>query len=55
MTVYPNLDEKIPINLFSGPKKRNSKSPSRIMCAHVGSLVWDGFNGVDPENDYMVY
>ena len=54
MIVYPNLDEKIPINFFSGPKKRNSKSTSQIMCAHVGSLVWDGFNGVGSEKDHRI-
>ena len=54
MIVYPNLDEKIPINFFSGPKKRNSKSTSQIMCAHVSSLVWDGFNSVSSEKDHRV-
>ncbi len=54
MIVYPNLDEKIPINFFSGPKKRNSKSPSQIMCAHIGSLVWDGFNSIGPERDHRI-
>ncbi len=54
MTVYPNLDEKIPIKFLSGPKKRNSKSTSHIMCAHVNSLVWDGFNDIDPEEDHRV-
>ena len=54
MTVYPDLDEKIRINFFSGPQKRNSKFTSQIMCAHVGSLVWDGFNGIEPEKDHRV-
>ena len=54
MTIYPNLNDKMPINFFSGPKKRNSKSTSQIMCAHVGSLVRDGFNGVSPEKDHRV-
>jgi len=54
MIIYPNLNEKMPINFFSGPKKRNSKSTSQIMCVHVDSLVWDGFNGIDPEKDHRV-
>lgn len=44
MTSYPALDEKIRINFFSGPKKQNSKSMSQIMCAHIGSITWDGYN-----------
>jgi len=44
--VYPNLNEKIRINFFSGPKKRNSKSKSQISCAHLGTLVYNGYNKV---------
>lgn len=44
---YPDLDDKIRINFFSGPKKRNSKSTSQKACAHLGSITWDGFNNFD--------
>ena len=44
MTIYPGLDEKIRINFFFGPKKRNPKDTSLKMCAHIGSITWDGFN-----------
>jgi len=54
MTIYPNLDEKIRINFFSGPKKRKSKSTSQIMCAHIGSFTWDGFNNLDHKKDHRV-
>ncbi len=48
MTVYSNLDEKLPLNFFSGPQKLNLKSTSLIMCAHLGSLVWDESGDVPP-------
>ena len=54
MTNYPNLDEKIPINFFSGPQKLNSKSTSQIMCAHLGSLVWDGFNNLVYKREHRI-
>ena len=41
---YPDLNEKMRINFFSGPIKRNLKSTSQQICAHVGSITWDGFN-----------
>ena len=44
MKNYEDLDKKIRVNFFSGPIKRNSKSPSQQTCAHVGSIIWDGFN-----------
>jgi hypothetical protein len=54
MTIYPNLDEKIPINFFSGPQKLNSKSTSQIICAHLGSLVWDGFNNLENKREHRI-
>jgi hypothetical protein len=27
-----------------GPKKQNSKSTFQKVCAHLGSIIWDGFN-----------
>ena len=44
MTNYPNIDEKIRINFFSGPQKLNLKSTSQIMCSHTGTIRWDGYN-----------
>jgi len=44
MTIYSNLDEKICINFFSGPKKWKSKSDSQNICVHVGTLRYNGFN-----------
>jgi len=41
---YPDLDEKMRINFFSGPKRRNSNSSSQQICAHIGSITWDGYN-----------
>jgi len=54
MTVYSALDEKMQINFFSGPIKRNSKSASQQMCAHIGSFIWDGFNTSKHKNDHRV-
>ncbi len=54
MTIYSNLDEKIPINFFSGPQKLNSKSTSQIICAHLGSLVWDGFNNLGYKREHRI-
>ncbi len=54
MMVYPALNEKIRINFFFGPKKRNSKSTSQIMCAHIGSIIWDGFNTLEHKKDHRV-
>jgi len=44
MSNYSDLDEKIRINFFFEPKKRNSRSISQFTCAHLGFLVQDGFN-----------
>ncbi|MBA7575575.1 hypothetical protein ES708_17405 [subsurface metagenome] len=54
MTIYSNLDEKIPINFFSGPQKLNSKSTSQIICAHLGSLIWDGFNNLEYKREHRI-
>lgn len=51
---YPDLDESMRINFFSGPKKRNSKSTSQHMCAHVGSITWDGFNTSKNNRDHRI-
>ena len=54
MTEYPTLDEKIRINFFSGPIKRNSKSTSQQMCAHIGSITWDGFNTLEHKKEHRI-
>jgi len=54
MIIYPNIDDKIPINFFSGPQKLNSKSTSQTMCAHLGSLVWDGFNNLVYKREHRI-
>ena len=54
MTIYPSIDENIPINFFSGPQKLNSKSTSQIMCTHLGSLAWDGFNNLEYKREHRI-
>ena len=51
---YPNLDEKMRINFFSGPKKRNLKSASQQTCAHLGSITWDGFNNPEQKIEHRI-
>ena len=41
---YYDIDKKIRMNFFSSPKKRNSKSDSQNICAHLGTLTYNGFN-----------
>ncbi|KKN64159.1 hypothetical protein LCGC14_0494530 [marine sediment metagenome] len=47
MTIYPNLEDEIHINFFSGPKKRNLKSNSQKSCFHLGTLAYNGYNRVE--------
>lgn len=54
MPVYPELDDKIRTNFFSGPKKRKSKSTSQIMCAHIGSIIWNGYNNSEHKKDHRI-
>jgi hypothetical protein len=54
MTIYPALDEKIRINFFFAPIKRNSKASSQKMCAHIGSITWDGFNISKHKKDHRI-
>ena len=54
MSVYPNLTDKIRINFFSGPKKRNSRSTSQIMCVHTGLFVYNGYNKLENEKPHRV-
>jgi len=54
MTNYPNLDDKIRINFFSSPKKRNSKLNSQIICANIGSFVYGGFNDLNHKNRHRI-
>ncbi|KKK45544.1 hypothetical protein LCGC14_1990750 [marine sediment metagenome] len=54
MPVYPELDDKIRTNFFSGPKKRKSRSTSQIMCAHIGSTIWDGYNNSEHKKDHRI-
>ena len=51
---YPDLDEKIRINFFSGPIKWNSKSTSQQPCAHIGTITWDGFNTTEKERNHRI-
>ncbi len=52
--IYSDLDKKININFFSGPKKQNSKSISQQVCAHLGSITWDGFNTLEHKNQHRI-
>ena len=54
MKNYPNLDDKIRINFFSGPKKRNSKSESQQICAHLGTITYNGFNTLEAERAHRI-
>ena len=54
MMIYPNLEDKIRINFFSGPKKRNSKSNSQKPCSHLGTLAYNGFNSVEDGNPHRI-
>ena len=51
---YHNLVEKVRINFFSGPQKRNSKSDSQKLCAHLGSLIYDGYNELKLEKHHRI-
>ncbi len=51
---YPGLDEKIRVNFFSGPKKRNSKSDSQNVCVHLGTLTYNGFNILEDERVHRI-
>jgi len=51
---YPNLDEKMRINFFLTPKKGNSKSTTHQICAHVGSITWDGFNTSEHKKEHRI-
>lgn len=44
MNEYPDLDKKIRLNIFCGPKKNGSKPNSTIQCDHIGSLKYNGYN-----------
>lgn len=44
MSEYPNLDKKIKINFFCGPKKKSINQQQIIQCNHIGYLEYDGFN-----------
>jgi hypothetical protein len=54
MTEYPFLDEKMRINFFLSSIKRNLKSTSQQMCAHIGSITWDGFNSSEHKKDHRI-
>ena len=54
MTDYPNLDKIIRINFFSGPQKRNSKKEFQNPCAHLGYLVFNGYNKVKNKKAHRV-
>jgi len=52
--IYPDLDKKININFFSGLKTQSSKSTPQQMCAHLGSIIWDGFNTSEHKKDHRI-
>jgi len=54
MENYDGLDEKIRLNFFSGPKKRNSKSTPQESCPHLGSITWDGFSTSKSKKDHRI-
>jgi len=54
MEIYDGLDEKIRLNFFSGPKKRNSNSTPQESCAHLGPIIWDGFNILEHEKYHRI-
>ena len=54
MMKYPDLDEKIRMSFFSGPIRRNSKSTSQQLCAHIGTITWDGFNTSNRKMDHRI-
>ncbi len=52
--VYADLNNKIRINFFSSPKKRISRSKSQITCAHLGTLVYNGYNTTENKRFHRV-
>ncbi len=54
MENYDGLDDKMRLNFFSGPKKRNSKSTPQESCAHLGTITWDGFNSLEHKKDHRI-
>ena len=54
MTIYPNLEDEIRINFFSGPKKLNSKSISQKQCSHLGTLAYNGYNIMKDESLHRI-
>ena len=48
------MDDKVRINSFSSPKKRNSTSTSQNACDHVGTLVYDGYNEGACEQNHRI-
>ena len=48
------MDEKIRINFFSSPRKRNSRSTPQNACAHIGTLVYDGYNEAESERCHRI-
>lgn len=44
MNKYPDLDNKVRLNIFCGPKTNESKPNSIIQCDHIGSLRYNGYN-----------
>ena len=53
--IYPSLNDKMRISFFSGPIKRNSRSPSPQTCAHMGTITWDGFNTLNHKRNHRIY
>ena len=41
------MEHKIRLNFFTTPKKHNSQSKSQETCAHLGTLVYNGYNTVN--------
>ncbi|TKJ26800.1 MAG: hypothetical protein CEE42_04275 [Promethearchaeota archaeon Loki_b31] len=51
---YHDIDKKIRKKFFSGPKKRNSKSDSQNICAHLGTLTYNGFNTLEDRSVHRI-
>lgn len=43
MNEYPELDENIKINFFTGPQKRGSRLQTRDQCDHLGHITGNGY------------
>ena len=54
MNKYPDLDKKIRLNIFCGPKTNESKPNSINRCDHIGSLRYNGYNKSSAVNKHRI-